>query len=704
MRTTRALLIAILAVAGPAAAQERPGEAVRDTAGTPFYLLPGLGVEVTRGLTSAERVPAALSIVDRESIQKGRLTVGLEEALAAVPGVVVSNRHTFALDTRVSIRGFGARAGFGVRGIRLLVDGIPLTMPDGQAALTNLDLGSAGRIEVIRGPTSALYGNAAGGVISVTTEEAPVTPFFGEARVLVGDYGTERRNNLRKAQAKVGGVFGSGTYYASVSRLDLAGYREHSRTEQTQFNGRLRYGLDDRSYVTFHLSAADVPVADNPGALPRDSLDRDPRMAWADNVRLGAGKSTRQVQAGLTYVRRIDQGRLDVTVYGIDRELENPLTFGVIGLDRTAAGVRTSVRAPVRVAGRELALAAGVDLEMQRDERREYNNAGGRPGDELRRNQRDDVTSAGPFVQGQVELVPGLELTVGTRLDAVRFRVTDRFLEDGRDDSGERTLSAVSPMAGIAYAVRPDLTLYANFASSFQTPTTTELINAPPAPGQTTTPGGFNNALEPQRARSFELGVRGGFGGALRYDVAAYTMRVTGELISYRIPEVPGRDFFRNAGESRHRGIELAVNWRPMDPFAARLAYAYSDFAFVEDGLPEEDYEGNRLPGVAPHRLLLGGEYAHPSGVFLGAEAEHVGRVYVNDANDEWADPYTVVNVRLGFERRIGGVAVQPVVGVNNVLDRRYVASVVTNAARRQYFEPGPGRSVYLGLTVPYAR
>lgn len=704
MRTTRALLIAILAGVAPAAAQDPPAGPVRDTTETPLYLLPDLGVEVTRGLRPAERVPTALSIVDRESIQKGRLTIGLEEALAVVPGVVVNNRHTFALDTRVSIRGFGARAGFGVRGIRILVDGVPLTMPDGQAALTNLDLGTAGRIEVIRGPTSALYGNAAGGVISVSTEETPVSPFFGEARILVGDYGTDRRDNLRKAQAKVGGVFGNGTYYASVSRLELAGYRAHSRTEQTQFNGRLRYGLDDRSYLTVLLSAADVPVANNPGSLPRDSLERDPRMAWPDNERLGAGKTTRQAQAGISYARRIGDGRLDVTIYGIDRELENPLTFGVIALDRTASGVRTSVRAPVRVAGRDLALTAGVDLETQRDERREYANEGGRPGDELRRDQRDDVAAVGPFVQGQVELAPGLELTLGTRLDAVRFRVEDRFLADGRDDSGERTLSAVSPMAGMAYSIRPGLALYANLASSFQTPTTTELINAPPAPGQVVAPGGFNNALEPQRARSFELGVRGGFGQGLEYDVAAYTMRVTGELISYRIPEIPGRDFFRNAGESRHRGVEIGMLWRPVDGLAARLAYAYSDFTFVEDGLAEQAHEGNRLPGVAPHRLLVRGEYTHPSGVFLDAEAEHVGRVYVNDANDESADPYTVLNVRIGLDRRIGGFAVQPVAGVNNVLDRRYVGSVVTNAARRQYFEPGPGRSVYLGLTVPYTR
>lgn len=673
------------------------------------YRLPEIGVTVTRGLRPLERVAAAVSVVEQASIQESRPTVGLEEALVGVPGAMVSNRYNFALGSRISIRGFGARAGFGVRGIRILQDGIPLTMPDGQAQLNNLDLGSAGRIEVIRGPASSLYGNGAGGVISVETEERPGMPFWAEGRMVVGDYGTSRATNLRKVQGKVGGQHGRGAYFVSVSRLEVDGFRRYSRSEQTQFNGRVRVGLDEVSQLTLILNAADVPVAENPGSLPADSAARRPSMAWPRNVATRSGESARQVQGGLAYTRAFGDDRLDVSVYALGRELENPLPIlpvaRLIALDRVGGGVRAAYRAAGSLGGRPSFLTAGVDLEMQQDDRQEFNNVNGAPGDSVYRDQLDRVLAAGPFLQAQWVVHPQLELTFGARLDAVRFRTSDRparvrsdgrILKDTIDDSGGRTYTALSPMAGLSYALRPGLNLYATVATSFQTPTTTELINAPPGPDGRS-PGGFNNALEPQRAISYEAGLKGRLGSRVWYEAAVYTTEVTGELVSYE--DIGGRQYFRNAGRSRHRGLELAAGVQGPAGITAQLAYTYSDARIRDDGL-----EGNRIPGISPHHLYARAGWRHRSGFHIEADVEAVGEYYADNANSpEAVNPgYAVAGVRLGIDRRVGALGIMPFVGINNLFDRRYNGSVVINAAGGRYFEPAPGRSLYFGLTVPY--
>ncbi|MGH7504762.1 MAG: TonB-dependent receptor plug domain-containing protein, partial [Longimicrobiales bacterium] len=263
------ILVALSAVAAPLAAQPPTG---RDT--LPAVVpLDSLEVTVTRRTVPVDRVPAAVSTVDRETIQRGQPTVTIDEALSAVPGVFVSNRYNFALGPKISVRGLGARASFGVRGVRVIADGIPLTMPDGQTNLNNLDLGSAGRIEVIRGPASALYGNAAGGVIAVTTEAPPEVPFAAEARLVAGNLGrgVHAPARLTKLQAKVGGTSGNAGYMVSVSRLETDGYRDFSAARQTLINAKAEFALDPRTSLTAVVNALDAPLAESPGSLPADS-------------------------------------------------------------------------------------------------------------------------------------------------------------------------------------------------------------------------------------------------------------------------------------------------------------------------------------------------------------------------------------------------------------------------------------------------
>jgi iron complex outermembrane recepter protein len=691
------MLLTLLAVRTTAVAAQQP-DAARDTSRA--VALDTLQVTVARGVRPLERVPAAVAVVGEAAIRLAQPALSLEESLRRVPGIVVDHRHNYSIGDRISIRGFGTRAAFGVRGVRVIVDGIPLTTADGQSNLNNIDLASAGRIEVIRGPASSLYGNAAGGVVAVTTEEPPPGTFSGAFRGVLGDYGTDTFGNLMRAEAKVGGSAAAWSYLVSATRTEADGFREHSQVRQTSLNAKARLHVDERSALTLLLNVADVPVAQNPGALPLDSTRVRPRAAWPRNVETGAGSATRQTQAGVVYARALGNGRFDAAVHGVRRDLENPLPFGVIGLRRHAGGARAAIvtrfaRSPVPIG-----LTAGVDAELQSDDRTEHNNVNGRPGEQLRRDQTDRVAAVGPFLELTAALVPRLELTAGARYDRVAFRTTDRFLADGRDDSGRRTLAAFSPMLGLAFDIAPRTTLFANAATSFQTPTTTELINAPPPPGEPCCPGGFNADLEPQRARSIELGVRTTPAARLQVEATAYAMRIRDALVPFQVPQVEAREFFRNAGRSRHDGIELLAVWSPVAALELHSAYTYSDFRYVDAALPGGSFAGNRYSGVAPHRLAAGLVARPVAGLRAALDAIHTSEIFVTDANDAVSPAATVLHLRAEATRGLGPAAIRPFIGVQNLTDTRYNAAVILNAAGGRFYEPAPGRSLYIGVTA----
>jgi len=631
---------------------------------------------------SSTRAPLAVSAVARSRIQDMRAGTGLDEALGGVPGLLVSNRHNFALGSRIAMRGLGARAAFGVRGIRVIADGIPLTMPDGQSNLNNLDFGAAGSMQVLRGPASSLFGNAAGGVIAVESEPAPGATSF-ELRALAGTQGRDDLARMKRVQLKGGGTEGDVDWLVSASHLDATGFREHSAARQSLLNTRIGYRIDDASRIALLLNVVDAPRAQNPGSLPLDSMRADPSMAWPRNTATRSGEAVRQAQGGVRYVRT-GRTRADVTLYGLRRSLDNPLPFAFIELDRSAGGLRALVERG--------AVTAGVDAEVQRDARRELENVNGRPAGEPRRDQHDRVAGIGPFAQLRMSR-GALGFTAGARFDVVRFEV-----EDHRDvvpnSSGTRTLSAPSATFGVTYAAREATLFFANVASAFQTPTTTELLNAPPGPGQPCCPTGFNRTLEPQRALSAEAGARGTH-GAWSWDVALYRMRLEDALVPFQVEGGDGREFFRNAGSTLHRGIELAAAGAVRRALRLELAWTLTDVRFDDD----TTVDGNRVPGIPPHRLFAAAQWTRGA-TSLRVEAQHLAAQFADDANTAEADAFTLVDLRAQTSLRIGSSELAPFAAVENVLDRAHAASVTVNAAAGRFFEPGPGRALLLGASI----
>jgi iron complex outermembrane receptor protein len=687
------LILPLLAAAAPVRAQVAGQD-------TQVVVLDRLKVSVTRGVVPLDRLPAASMVVRIADIREGQATIGLDEALDRVPGIFINNRYNFSLGTRISMRGLGSRAAFGVRGVRVLADGIPLTMPDGQTNLNNIELGGIGRIDVLRGPASALYGNAAGGVINLETE-APPAQFASEVRALGGNAGRSGLglNDMYKMGARLGGQFGQhGGYMASLSHMQTEGYRDYSEAQQTLLNVVAHQDVTAASRLTLVLNAFDGPVAQSAGALPLDSVLRNRQMAWPANVRTRAGEATTQLQVGVGIAHAAPIGRFDITAYAFGREVDNALAFGFIDLSRRGGGLRTTYSGSP--GGGRVSVTTGVDLEWLSDDRRESDNVNGRAGELLRRDQRDQVGTLAPFAQTLVRLSSRADVLLGLRWDGVRFQTTDNFMGDGRDDSGHRTLGAASPMAGLSWALSPELRVYGNVATAFQTPTTTELINAPPAPGDMCCPGGFNADLEPQRALSFETGLRGTV-GRLALDVALYHMRVKHTIVPFQVADGEGREFFRNAGESQHRGLELSAS-TPLGRHVGTVAYTFNDFTFVDDGDTAVSNEGNRLPGVPRHHLFAGLRLRPAGPLRVDLEMDHTGEYFANDANDPTSvnKAATVFDLRFVFDAHVRGTRAQPFLAIGNLTDTRYNSSVVVNAAGRRYYEPAPRRNFYVGLTL----
>lgn len=676
-RSSRLALALVLASAPTLRAQQ-------DTART--VPLDTLSVRVLGAPVPAQRAPFGVSVVREAEIRAGRPGLALTEALAAIPGVQVDNRFNYALGERISVRGFGARAQFGVRGVRVLVDGIPATLPDGQTTLNHVDPAALGRAEIIRGPASALYGNASGGVIHFSSAPAPAAPLASEHRFLAGAHG------LLRAETSVGGRMGAASYRAYASRLEYAGYRAHASAENLNAGGTfsLTRGADELrlSFTAVRYDAL------NPGSLSDSLLRADRSAAVSRNVAQRTGEEGRQGQAGVWWRHGMGNGALEVSAYGLMRSIDNPIPNAVIDLDRRVGGVRAAWQAD---AG-PLRWTAGGEVEMQRDDRLNFaNEAGARGARTL--DQAERVTSSSGFAQATAALPGGWEATGALRYDRFRFSVRDRLVGGTNpDDSGARTMDRWSPALGVSWTAVPALSLYANVATAFETPTTTELANRP------TGVGGFNPDLRPQRTVSVEAGAKARLAPWAWVEAAAYRARIDDALISFEVEGAPGRVFYRNAGTARHRGVEAAAVLTPRPAWTARAAYTWTDARFGRYVVGGEDRAGNRVPGIAPHRLDLS-VLAMPSrGPFAGVDVRRASATPVadDDAAGRFSSPgYTLVDVRGGWEGlRMGQAALSPFLGIGNLLDRAYNTSVVINAFGRRYYEPGPGRTFYAGARL----
>jgi len=675
------------------------GASAQDTAAT---RLEPVVVEVARGAhRSPLELPFAVTVQIPDSLRPGQRHLSLDDVLWLIPGLSVSNRNNPSQDPRISVRGFGARSAFGVRGIRVLRDGIPLTLPDGQTPVDYLDLESVGRVEVMRGSSSSLYGNAGGGVVDIRTADPPAVPVSGGLRMLEGAFDT------RRLVAKAGGMTDGFAYQANVARTESDGYRDYSRQRMT--NGFARVSRDDAdgSYALEWLGV-NTPVAQNPGAITRAQFETNPTLADPLSVRKQARKAVTQSQLGLTGRHNVSRGEIEASAYVGTRTLDNPLTFAVVDVGRAMSGGNLRATIPFSLLGAEQRFTVGTELQRQNDLRLNYTNCNDvptptvptltcpNPGVErgsVTLNQREIISSSGSYLRDELDFMDRYTFTASARTDAVRFRVKDRLINaTNPDDSGERLLDAVSPMVGILARLSPAHSAYANISSAFETPTATELGNQPSGAA------GINRDLKPQRSLTYEAGLKGVGANGLQYNTALFATTVHDELIPFDIPGGNGRRYFRNAGRTSRRGFELGVG-ATVKQVELGGAYTYANYRFVDFTVDTAHYAGNRIPGI-PRQTLEASAALRTRFGTLVTESTLADRMFVNDGNTESSPGYAIFNARVVSSAIWNGSGVELTFGAQNLFSTRYISSVSVNAAAGKFYEPGSQRSIYVGVNL----
>lgn len=645
------------------------------------------------------------SIDDRRTDPANTAAAGIDltERLQGIPGVQARNRQNYAQDLQVSIRGFGARSTFGVRGVRMIVDGIPGTMPDGQGQVSHASLSSASRVEVIRGPFAQLYGNAAGGVVRIFSEDPPM-PDDDESVAWRGRTGLHLGSDgLRKVEAV--GAFGTRTFGGTldVSRFSTDGYRDHGEARRTQANARFVARPSSDTTVTAVLNALDQPLAQDPLGLTRDQFEADPRQSVPGATLFDTRKRVKQQQAGLTVKHQINTNNtVEAAVYTGRREMTQYLAFsgeaptasgGVIDLSTNYSGMSAGWTHHTTLASQPMAWTFTADANRMDQARRGYVNLRGTAGD-LRRNERDRISDMGATVQGRWQFAPTWEALLAVRWSRVRFTVDDYHINAfSPDDSGTRDYTQTSPVAGLAWSPIEPLRLYAQVGRGFETPTMTELAYSPDG-------SGVNRGLQASRSLQTEVGAKYAQ-GIHTFQAALFHARSRDEIVP--VANQGGRTIFQNAERVSRRGVELgwqmqARQWRT--EVAWTLLDARFDSAFTNG--PNTIPAGHRLPGTARHNMYAQVQY-EPDGIHtLALDGRAESRTWADDANTQAAPGYAVMGAQVSRRFQHGAAQGMVYLRVDNLFDRHYAGSVIVNESNGRYFEPAPGRTLLAGIRIGF--
>jgi iron complex outermembrane recepter protein len=627
--------------------------------------------------------------------------VHLSEVLSGQAGVTTHDRGNYAQDLQIAVRGFGARSTFGVRGVRILVDGIPATMPDGQGQAATAHLPSAAQVDVLRGPLAQLYGNAAGGVLQITTRE-PRTTGTAQAGVAIGSYGQRLVDaSLDFGDQRLGGL-------VDLSRFEIDGWRMHSAAQRTHLNGKLVARPDGRTRITALLNIYDQPLAQDPLGLTRAQMQSNPRQAAAGATAFDTRKSVAQHQLGLVLDHQMSEAdSLQLRAYGGARELTQYLSFsgaaassagGVVDLDRSYRGLGATWTHSVRLAsGLPVTWTAGLETHRMAEHRQGFVNDAGQSGG-LRRNEQDRATNTDLYAQLDAWLSPRWRAIAGLRSSQVRVRVDDGYITPANpDDSGARTWRHTSPALGLVWAASDDLNLYANVGRGFETPTLAEMAYSAGNAGP-------NYALSASRSRQWEVGAKWR-GEHQQVDLAWFDTRSQGEIVP--VETVNGRSIFQNVDNVRRRGLELAwrATWGAWSPSAsytfldARFGNTYAGTAGTTIAA------GNRLPGTARHMAHWAVDYAPHPHWRLGGALDMSGRVFANDTNSESAAGVAVVGLHTSYQLRgeaPGAARWQFWARIDNLLNRRYAGTLIVNDGNGRFFEPAAGRRLMVGVRAQF--
>jgi iron complex outermembrane receptor protein len=670
-------------------------------------------VTATRIAAVTYDVPASISSVSGDVFKNSSLGVNLGDDISQVPGLLARNRNNYAQDQQVSIRGYGANSAFGIRGVRIYQDGIPASSPDGQGQVSQFNLETASRVEVLRGPFSSLYGNSSGGVIQIFTADGREP---GEIRggLVGGSFGTIR------ASVNANDDLGAFAYNAGYAHFQIDGFRDHSEAKNDSFNAKLGYEINEANKLTFVTNVISRPDSQDPLGITQAQFQANPEQTDAAATQFNTRKSTEQEQGGLIYdLQATESQSLRFMGYYGQRKVEQFLAVavgaqtaatssgGVIDLDREYAGGDARWTWQGMLADRAISVVAGVSYDKQNEHRKGFNNFIGTTlgvKGALRRDENNITTGTDEYAQASWDLAEKWSLMVGVRHSDVDFDSQDHYIVGTNgNDSGQKSYSDTLPVGGVMFKALPWLHVYASYGEGFQTPIVAELAYR--ASGGT----GLNFNLKPAVSENAELGAKiqsGNFSG----EFAVFQAKTEDEIVINT--NTGGRATYQNAGRTKRQGVELSVSYRIADNWRTQLAYTYLDATYTDAYLtciatpcaaPTVPVAaGNRLPGIPENNLYASVRFGGDVGFHASLNAQYVGDVAVNDTNTVLAPSYTIAGVEAGYGMEFNQWRLSAFVRVNNAFDEDYVGSIIVNDGNQRFFEPGPPLAVLAGVNIAW--
>jgi iron complex outermembrane receptor protein len=671
-------------------------------------------VSASRAQARSFDTPAAIQLVDRGAIQNGGPQVNLSESLVRVPGLTMLDRSNYAQDLQVSIRGFGARSAFGIRGIRLLIDGIPASTPDGQGQGSSVSLTSMDHIEVLRGPLAQLYGNASGGVIQAFTKPASTVPLL-DYQYFLGDYG------LHRADYQFSDTVGDYGIVADYSTFSIDGFRDNSRTERKQFNGKLDFNPNDQTRVNLVFNQFDMPLAQDPLGLTPEQWAANPQQQGRNSLgtmtaaQFGVRKIISQNQLGGSAVYSIDKDHSVTSrmYYGTRDNLQFQVgTTGInangawTGLNRTYYGVGVQYNEKMEVADTPVEWVAGYEFDRSRELRKAGTASQGQQV-LTNRNEENQAENSDLFAQGTAQVSDSIALVGGLRSSSVRFASTD--YQTNGVASGDVSYGATNPVLGMTYFASDHLNLYVNYGQGFETPTLAEVAYKTSGGAPV---GAFNPLLNASTSRHYEVGTKWVPDRTSRIDLAVFQIDATDEIVVDAT--AGGKTSYKSAPGTSRTGIELGASTQITPQMTASLSANFIDAKYSQTftsatvtGATTIN-AGNKIPGIPQTSVFSelawtseqarSGAKAPSLGTRLALEMVQSGRIFANDTNTASVDGHTVFNVSASQRWAVEKAAVSAYLRLNNASNERYAGSVIVNSA--QYIEPGLPRNWMLGLSV----
>lgn len=628
--------------------------------------------------------PISVSIINTKEIQDILPQLSLHDYINTVPGIFALNANNFSQDLRVSIRGFGARSAFGIRGIKILVDDIPETTPDGQGQIDNLNIGAIEKLEVIRGPSSALYGNASGGIINITTKDDFESNFV-KTGITYGAY------NFKQYQIQSGYKLNNSSFILNAANTLTNGYRENSGFKNTNINLKIKQSISANTKLNAQINYSDSPYAGDAGGLTLDEVNSNRRQARTRNLNFNTKEAIKQFKAGVSLNHLWENNTFKTYGFYSSRDFYGLLPFefgGIVDLGRDYFGLGASYNHKHESEKNKNTFQIGFDFGKQNDDRSRYYNLNGDQGNKTL-DQTELFTSFGIYAVNHFKFNKFL-LHSSIRYDYNKIEAKDEFLSNG-DQSGELKWNSLNPAIGLNFQFAKGHNLYTNFSTSFETPVLSELSANP------TNEGGFNESLKPQKAHNYEIGYKVKT-KKVYGELALFYIRSEDDIIPYEIETFPGRTFYKNAGRTNRKGVELNYGMNILTNLNLDITYSFSDFRYDKYSNTTDSFDGNELPGIPKHMGAITLFYQNEKGLKLRLKNRYVGKLYVNDENGILDKDYLSTDFNVGYNWKLNNLELIPFFGINNLFDTKYNDNIRINAFGDRYYEPAPGINLYGGI------